>query len=140
MYSYQEKYSLIKRTIATPFFDQFQADVKKLNDKYGIDFGMNYIPLLEYSEAGRPNDNASGANFEFFGRYMPQSWQRTKTIFAIKLDDNHEYSSIAPGNFSGQLNSTIKTTSDYVPYNLAVTELWIQQSIILDVVAYRLGK
>lgn len=136
----QEKYSLIKRTVATPFFDQFQADVKKLKDKYGIDFGINYIPLLEYSEAGRPKDNASGANFEFFGRYMPQSWQRTKTIFAIKLDDNHEYSSIAPGNFSGQLNSTIKTTSGYVPYNLAVTELWIQQSIIPDVVAYRLGK
>lgn len=136
----QEKYSLIRHTPLTPYLDQYEARIKELKNKYGIDFGMNYIPLVEYSGAGNPHDNASGENFEFFGRFMPKSLQSSKTTFAIKVDETQSYTEITPGAFSRQINTIIRTTSGYIPYNLAVTELWVEQSVIRNLVTYRLGK
>ncbi len=136
----QEKYSLIPRTPLTPYLNQYEDHLKELKNKYGIDFGMNYIPLVEYSGAGNPHDNASGGNFELFGRFMPKNLQASKTTFGIKVDDTHSYTEITPGFFSSQINSIIRTTSGYIPYNLAITELWVEQSLIRNVLSYRLGK
>lgn len=136
----QENKSLIPNTPLTPYLQKFKTKKNKLHEDYGLNFGMSYTPLIEYSKLGQPHENASGGNYEFFGRYKPKSLQHSKTTFGIKLEDNHAYSTIPPGEFSGQINSAIKTVSGYIPFNLAVTELWLQQSLIPNKIAYRLGK
>lgn len=136
----KENNSLISKTPLSSLIKKIEKEKKRQKEKYGVNWGMNYIPLLEYSSSGYPHVNASGSAYQFFGSYKPKPFQQLKTTIGLKVEGNHRYSDISPGHFAEEINSAILTTSGYKPYPLAVTELWIQQSLIPNVLAYRLGK
>ncbi len=136
----QENNSLIPTTPLSSSLKKLEQEKKRQKEKYNVDWGMNYIPLWEYSSSGYPSENASGSTYQFFGTYKLKAFQQLKTTLGLKVEGNHRYSDVAPGNFAEEINSAILTTSGYRPYPLAVTELWVQQSLIPNVLAYRLGK
>lgn len=135
----KEDRSLIVKTPFSSFLKKLEHE-KKAQEQYGVNWGMSYIPLMEHSASGHPKENASGAAYQFFGSYKPKLMQQFKTTLGLKLEDNHRYSDIAPGDFAQEIHSAILTVSSYRPYPVAVTELWLQQSPIPGVLAYRLGK
>jgi hypothetical protein len=136
----QENYSLISQTVFTPYIKKYEDQVEALQKSTGLNFGMSYIPLYEYSNAGMMTKTASGGGFDFFARYLPASLQGSKTVMGMKLSTNEAFSHIYPGNFSKQFNSKIRTVSGYLPLDPAVIELWVQQTILNDKMTYRLGK
>lgn len=135
----QDNKSLIEKTPVDQFLKQIDK-IKKLHKRYGLDWGMSYIPLLEHSSFSHNKENASGGAYQFFSNYRPQRFQASKTLFGLKIETNQRFTEISPGNFADELNSAILTVSGYRPYPPAITELWIQQSILPNIMAYRLGK
>lgn len=135
----QENNSIINKAPLTAVFKEIEK-IKQQQKKHGLNWGTNYIPLVEHSSSGYPRENASGGAYQFFGTYKPKKFQRNKTTLGLKLEKNDSYTDISPGNFAQEINSAILTVSGYKPYPLAVTELWFQQSIIPNTMAYRLGK
>lgn len=136
----KENESLIAQTEFTPFFRRVEQHMKHVNQKTGLNIGMDYVPLYEHAMETSEKQNASGGELHLFGKWNFLNKNPRSPMIGFKIEEKHRYTQIYPGQLAEQFDSIIKTVSGYEQLNTAITELWLQSFLIKDIIAFRLGK
>lgn len=135
----RENKSLIEKTPLTPVFDKIEKIIDELSEQSGLDLGSAYIPLYQHADHSKI-ENAQAAEAEIFGRWHIFGEKNKSPMIGFKIEQKHRSTQIFPSKLAEQFNSIIKTVSGYEQLRLSITELWLQTSIIPNIMAIRIGK
>lgn len=136
----EENNSIITQTPLTPFFKKWERAAQQLDQKTGLNLGLDYVPLLEHAYQTLGRQNASGGELQLFGKWSLLKEKKHSPLIGFKIEDKHRYSPIYPSQLAEQFDSIIKTVSGYKLLNPSVTELWFQSALINNSMAFRIGK
>jgi porin len=124
-----------------PLHGLWEKGSRTLNEKAGLDLGLNYTILYQYAtEAQGPNSAAAG-DLDFFGRWnlvdLDGHWPGA-LFFALEW--RHSFTSEPPSGLGDGIGSLWGTTVAYTNQNLSVVQLYWEQGSFEDGLLGRAGK
>jgi porin len=129
-----------------PRFDEFFQpwfDFKsRLNRDYGLQFGLAWTPLVQGASSSPGENRAAGGIFELFGKWtlFGRGTDHPGSL-GFRVEDRHRLGTdLAPQLLGSETGSTWSTATGFGEFNLSVPELWWEQHLIKDHLAFRAGK
>lgn len=118
----------------------WQKAADELDEKTGIRIGFAYTLLYQDANDSLGPGDAAAGDFDFFGRWKAFS---TESGFVGQLgfhaQDRHGFTDITPSELSESIGSIWKTTRAFNELSFRVDELWWDQKLPNDRVAFRIG-
>jgi len=131
--------ALLKPLFSHKKWQSFKED---LNRKYGFQFGIEYQAIYQQASSSPADSNAAGGWLGLFGTW--EAFGRGSNHpgrLGFKLEDRHRLANgLAPAALGGKTGSAWSTAGGWGEFDTSVTELWWEQHLIKDHLAFRAGK
>lgn len=139
------KESLIDRAVIDPLIERWDTATDRLRDRTGLDIGVAYTTLyqrLTDKKDGKDPIEGAAGDLDIFGEWtlpgspVPRSWH-----IGYQAEVRHRlFTSSRPSNLGASSGSLWGTTSGFNTQDFSLVQLWWQQTLFDNRLAYRIGK
>lgn len=127
-------------TPLTRFFRRWRLFTALINQETGLNVGMAYTGLYQYTPKGDPKKNASGGDFDIFGQWTFNQQEATRSILGFNLEQRHAYGKVAPAELNEMIESLVRTTRGFNRLDFSLTQFWWEQQVFKRHAGFRVGK
>ena len=115
---------------------------EKLEESIGLDLGLAYTILYQHATEARGPRDAAGGDLDFFGTWRLLGDEEGDNVGKIGFftETRHSYTSISPAELKDSIGSLWKTTDGFDTQDFSLTQLWWQQDLFHNRLAFRIGK
>lgn len=121
---------------------------KRLADRYGLDLGFFYTALYEKADrriiepiVGDGRDEAAGGVFGIVGQWeLVGRGTNHPGYLTFQVQDRHRMNAVAPQSLGSEIGSLWPTTIGYNEVDLSFVELYWNQILVKDRLAFAFGK
>jgi hypothetical protein len=123
----------------TMLSQQFGRLNDRLEEDFGLRFGLAYTVLYQVASDGIGPTSAASGDFDFSGRWRLFKNESDRGQFGFLLENRHRFTEISPARLNRSIGSIWRTTRGFSDFDFTLRELWWDQKLFDDRLVFRVG-
>jgi len=123
-----------------PYFDAFN---QRMNDCYGVKFGMSYTYAYQLaSDSDTDHKSGMAGDFDIFARahFFGAENAPNRGVFGINGEYRHDFNDQVPKDLAANYDGLYKSVNGFGRQDMALTQCWWEQHLAADKVVVTIGK